>query len=113
MAVIVATTLLGSGVRTAAVTVLGASDTLTYKPGSLLTLNNVSAGALTPNLSGDESTSYPVKGIGDVDTSAGITLASIGAGESAVLPLDSYSEYLKGVVTVTGGDAIEVTLLEY
>lgn len=97
-------------------TTLGASDTLVYTAGvnATLTLNNVSGGALTPLIDGDGATSVAAEGLGaPIDTSTGFTVPSIGIGATVAIPLDTISEYLKGVITVTGGDAIEATLTEY
>jgi len=111
MAEITITPLSGSGSRAATVTTLGASDTFSYQDGLILVINNVTAGAITPNLLGDAVTDVPVAGVGSVDTSGGYTTASIGVGESAVIPLDTVSKYLTGAVTVTAGDGAEVYLL--
>lgn len=115
MAVITATDMTGSGSRAVTVTALGASDTFVYnadkKP--VLYLNNVSGGSLTPLIDGDGGTTVPCSGIGDVDVSAGLTLAAIGIGATAAIPLNSISGYLSGIITITGGDAIEATLLEF
>ncbi len=113
MATIAATAMTGSGSRAVTVTTLGASDVFTYVKGSILILNNVSAGALTPNFDGDGATTLGVAGVGDIDLTAGYTAPSIGAGESAAIPLDTIKEYLVGETTVTGGDAIEAQLLTF
>lgn len=114
MAVIAATSLGGSGSRAVTITTLGASDTLVFNPDKnpVLILNNVTAGALTPTIDGDGGTTEPCAGIGDIDVSGGLTLASIGVGDTVLIPLNSISAYLKGIVTITGGDAIEAQLLE-
>ena len=95
-------------------TTLGASDTFLFKAAKdqLMILNNGTAGALTPNIDGDGGTTVAVSGVGDVDVSGGYTLDSIGAGDIVVLRLTSISKYCQGVVTITGGDGITVTLLE-
>ena len=111
MATITATSLSGSGSRAVTITTLGASDTFTYVVGSTLILNNVTAGALTPNIDGDGGTTVSVRGVGSVDVSGGYTTPSIPAGGYAAIPLDSISEYLKGTITVTGGDGIEASIL--
>jgi hypothetical protein len=107
--------MLGLGERAVTITTLGASDTLAFDASKapLLILNNVTGGGLTPNIDGDTGTTVPVDGIGDVDVSSGLTLGSIGAGESVAIPLKSISGYLAGVVTVTGGTGIEAQLLEF
>jgi hypothetical protein len=115
MAVITATDMTGSGSRAVTVTTLGASDTFVFNTDKtpVLYLNNVTAGALTPLIDGDGGTTTPCPGVGDVDVSAGLTLASIGIGDTVAIPLNSISAYLKGVITVTTGDGIEATLLEF
>ena len=115
MATITATDMTGSGERTATITTLGASDTFTYtkNKNQVLILNNVTAGALTPNFDGDGATTYPVTGVGDVDLTAGYTTGSIGAGAQVAIPLNTIGEYLAGTIALTGADAIEATLLEF
>ena len=90
-------------------------DDFEFKKGvnGTLILNNVTAGALTPLIVGDEATTFPCSGLGNVDVSAGYQLGSIGAGETFALPLDSISAYLKGGITMTGADAMEAQILEY
>lgn len=113
MAAITATSMTGSGSRAVTATTLGASDTLTYVPGSVLILDNVTAGALTPNIDGAGGTTVPVAGIGSVDVSSGYTTPSIAAGAKAAIPLDTIKEYLKGVITVTGGSGIKASILTF
>ena len=111
MAEIIKTAKTGSGARVVTVTTLGASDTFTYKSGDELYINNVTAGAITPKLDGDGSTVIPVKGYGDIDVSGGYDVPSIGVGEEVMIPLDTISAFLKGVVTVTAGDGTEVFII--
>lgn len=115
MADIVKTSVTGSGQQAVTVTTLGASDTLVFKKGvnATLMLNNVSGGALTPLIVGADATTFPASGLGNVDVSGGFQLTSIGVDETVALPLDSIAGYLKGDITLTGGDAIEAQLLEY
>ena len=116
MADIPATSMQGQGSRAVTVTTLGASDTLTYVPGvnATLVLNNVTVGALTPLIDGDGSTNVSFPGLGEpIDTSGGFPVPSIGIGATVSIPLDTISEFLKGVITVTGSDGIEAHLLEY
>lgn len=111
MATVTATSLSGSGSRAVTVTTLTASDTFTYVPGSILVLNNGTAGALTPNIDGDGATTVPVRGVGSVDVSTGYDVPSIGAGATVAIPLDSIAQYLKGTIALTGGSGIEAQLL--
>lgn len=113
MATITPTSMTGSGDRAVNVTTLTASDTFTYVPGSVLILNNGTAGALTPNIDGDGGTTVPVRGVGSVDVSSGYTTSSIAAGDSVAIPLDTIAEYLEGTIAVTGGSGIEAQLLTF
>lgn len=115
MAEITKTNISGSKPVVVAVTVLGASDTIAYSKGkgSTLILNNVTAGVLTPTITGSTATTYPAVGLGDVVTSGGFVFpVAIQAGETRAIDLDAISGWLKGVVTVTGADAIEAQLTE-
>lgn len=115
MAEITATDMTGSGSRAVTVTTLGASDTFVFNTDKrpVLYLNNVTAGSLTPLIDGDGGTTTPCPGVGDIDVSGGLLLESIGIGDTVAIPLNSISAYLKGVITITGGDAIEAVLLEF
>lgn len=115
MAVITPTNMQGSLERDVTVTTLSASDTFVFNPRKrpVLVLNNVTAGALTPNIDGDGGTTHSCPGVGEIDVSAGHTVASIGAGVTVAIPLVSISAFLQGTITVTGGDGIEASLLEF
>lgn len=114
MAVITATSIAIAGATTVTVTTLGASDTFTFNPAKdpILILNNVTAGALTPNIDGAGGTVVPVQGVGNVSVASGYTTPSIGAGAVAAIPLKSIKEYLRGTITVTGGSGIKASILE-
>lgn len=111
MAAITATSLTGSGARVVSVLTAGASDTITYQPGDVLLINNVTAGALTPLIDGAGGTTWPAPGIGNVSVSGGLTLSSIAAGAMVAIPLDTIKAYLQGVITITGADSAELSLL--
>lgn len=115
MATITPTSMTGSGARTIAVTTLGASDTFAYNASAnpVLVLDNVTGGALTPNIDGAGGTTVPVKGLGSVSVASGLTLASIAAGAKVAIPLNSISEYLKGVIALTGASGIKASILEF
>ncbi|HHZ69079.1 MAG TPA: hypothetical protein EYN54_02090 [Methylococcaceae bacterium] len=120
MAEITVRSMAGSGQKLVAALTLGASDTLVYREGEsinqTLMLNNVSGGALTPLILGVGTSVFPKQGLnGDEDVSAGHPMPSIGIGEIVLLKLDTIKGFLKGAtsITVTGGDAMEATLLEY
>lgn len=114
MAAIPATSLLGSGSRAVSKITLGSSDTLTFNPSKdpVLVLDNVTGGALTPNIDGAGGSSVPVAGVGDVSVASGYTTPSIGAGVIVAIPLKSISAYLQGVITITGGSGIVAYILE-
>lgn len=115
MAAITATLMTGSGARTVTVTTLGASDTFTFNSGKrpVLVINNITVGAITPNIDGDGGTTVTVDGIGSVDVSGGYTLPSVAAGEYVAIPLNTISKYLQGTITVTAGDGAEAFILEF
>ncbi len=95
-------------------TTLGASDTFAYTNGvtKYLILDNVTAGALTPNIDGDGGTTAYLSGVGSVDISGGYTFGSIAAGETKIIDLDQIKSYLQGTITVTGGTGIEAAIIE-
>jgi hypothetical protein len=114
MAAITATSIQAAGAVTVTRTTLGASDTLTYNPytKAILVLDNVTGGALTPNIDGAGGTTINVPTVGSLSVASGLTLASIGAGACVSIRLDSIAAYLSGVVTITGGDGIKAHILE-
>jgi len=115
MATITPTAMTGSGARVVAVTTLGASDTFVYtkskKP--VLILNNVTGGALTPNIDGAGGSTVPVTGLGSVSVAGGYPVPSIAAGAEVAIPLESIEAYLQGVIALTGGTGIKASILEY
>lgn len=115
MATITATNAKVIGSNALTVTTLGASDTFTYNAtrDPVLILDNVTGGALTPNLDGASGTTVPVSGIGSVDVTGGYTCPSIASGARAFIPLKSIEKYLQGLVTVTGGTGIKASILEF
>lgn len=119
MALIPLTSLGGTGSRAVVPTVLGASDTFVYIEGTkqVLTLTNITAGALSPIVTGDNASTVACPGVGDIDTSGGyVDVGSMAADAIITLPLDSIKGWLKGdstTVTLTGADAMEATLTSY
>lgn len=115
MAAITATSMGGTGARVVTRTTLGSSDTFTYNASRnpVLILDNVTAGALTPNIDGAGGTTVPVAGLGTVSVASGLTLASIAAGACVAIPLKSIEAYLQGAITITGGTGIKASLLEF
>lgn len=115
MATLTATDMTGSGDRTVTTLVLGVSDTFAYNAAKrpVLIINNITAGAITPNIDGDGATTVQCAGVGSVDVSGGFTTGSIAAGDSAAIPLKSIEAYLAGTIAMTGGDGAEAQLLEF
>ena len=115
MATIVATNSQGTGRVTVTETTLDGTDTFTYSQGKsqTLILRNDTAGALTPTIDGDGATTVSVKGVGLVDISAGYAVGSIAIGETVTIRTESISEYLAGVISITGGTGLDAQLLEY
>lgn len=115
MPAITATSLLGVGQRAKARVTLGASgNTVAFTKGigQLLTLHNPTGGALSPVIVGNAATTTDIDGIGTVTTSGGYAVGSIAAGAEVVVPLDTISHYLKGVIDITGGTGLVGSLLQ-
>jgi len=113
MAAVTATSMLGSGARTVSKLTAGASDTITYQAGDILLINNDSGGALTPTIDGAGGTTWPAPGLGNVSVAAGLTLSSIADGAMVAIPLDTIKAYLQGVITITGADGAEISILRF
>lgn len=117
MGQITASNVQGIGDKPVTETTLTTSDTLVYKPDKtqLLIIRNPTGGALSPEIRGsDAPTSYPVSGIGEVDTSSFHDFASIPASEVRMLRLGTISKILAGAtVTLTGAENGIAQLLEY
>ena len=115
MAVITPTNANVIGSSALAVTTLGASDTFVYNAGKnpILILDNVTAGALTPNIDGDAGTTISVPTVGSISVASGYTAPSIAAGARVFIPLKSISAYLQGVIALTGGTGIKASILEF
>ena len=115
MATITATSMTGPEDRVVTRTTLGASDTFTYNGSKapILILDNVTAGALTVTIDGaDAPAALTVAGVGSLNLSTGFVTSEIAAGACVAIPLVSISQYLAGVIAVTGGTGIKATLLE-
>jgi 5-enolpyruvylshikimate-3-phosphate synthase len=95
-------------------TTLGASDTFVYTRGKTkyLVIDNVTVGALTPNIDGDGATSAYLAGVGAVDITGGYTFNTIAAGKIFIIDLDSIRSYLQGTITITGCDGAKAHILE-
>lgn len=115
MATIVATNANAAGaVVVTEVTLTGTLDTFTYRAGvnQTLTFRNATAGALTPIIDGAGSTTIAITGVGTIDLSAGFAVGSIAAGGVRSIRTDSISQYLAGVIAITGGTGLVATLIE-
>jgi len=114
MAVIAKTSVRPSGAVTVTRTTLTSSDTFVYDASRdpVLILDNVTAGALTPNIDGDGGTTVNTPNLGSVSVASGLTLASIPAGVCVSIRLSTISSYLQGTVTITGGTGIRASILE-
>jgi len=115
MGTIAATSMSGAGAHTVTKTILTSSDTFTYNPARrpVLVLDNITGGALTPNIDGADGTTVPVKGVGNVSVASGYPVPSIAAGAEVAIELNTISEYLKGTIALTGGTGIKASLLEF
>lgn len=51
-------------------------------------------------------------GVGSLNLSTGFVTNEIASGACIAIPLNSISQYLAGVIAVTGGTGIKATLLE-
>lgn len=113
MATVTPTSMTGSGDRAVTWTTLTASDDFAYTPGAVLLINNTSGGPVTPNIDGDGQDSVNVAGVGTVDVSGGYDFSSIADGDTAAVPLDTISAYLKGDIAMTGADGAEAAILTF
>lgn len=95
----------------APLTVLTASDTITFSPGrvQLLVIRNPTAGSLTLKIDGDAGTTVAVPGLGNINVAAGYDIV-VGAGLSRAVVLSRISGYCQGVVTLTGAALCVVQL---
>ncbi|WP_411975929.1 hypothetical protein [Sulfitobacter faviae] len=115
MATISATRL--DGVEETAVietTLDGISDTFTFDRNrrQTLILRNATAGAITPTVTGSDTGTVTLGGIGDVDLSTGWSPGAIAAGGVlAVRPID-IKEYLSGTISIASGTGLVAVLLE-
>lgn len=96
-------------------TVLTASDTITIAAGKkqLAVFRNGTGGALNPIIdgAGGSTVNAGQLGLGSVDVSAGYTFA-LAAGATKAVVLGTISAYCQGVVTITGGTGISLTLFD-
>ena len=93
----------GSGAKLLSVAVLTASDTVTFAPGDIINIRNTTAGALTLTMIGADNAVQGVPGLGNIATSGGLSTGSIAASTSVQIMFDTVKHYLQGLVTITGG----------
>ena len=101
-----------SGAFAAAISTLGADDTITYDASKkqLLVLTNTTGGSLTATIDGDGGTTVAVPGLGNVSVAAGIAIP-VGAGLSVAVALNTISHYCKGVVHITGAATLNAAIV--
>lgn len=119
MAALTATSLNVSGVGTATINTMTASDTLTYVAGTgqLLELHNTTAGSLTVVINNSSPiTALPIPNTGATqDLTAGLSIV-VAAGAKKFVNLDKIKAYLIGssgtnaTVTLTGAAGLSATL---
>ena len=86
-------------------TVLSASDTLTYTPGSkqVFVLYNTTASLVTATIIGSAATTISPAGYGGTISVAAGKPISVPGGSTVLLELDDMSSFLQGTVSITGG----------
>lgn len=114
MATIVPTTVNGASAAVVAVTTLTGSDPFVFNNAktNLMVLHNPTGAPIQPTLIGDAATTRPCAGVGNIDVSAGLQLASIAAGATASINLNNIVGYLSGNLTVESGTGLEAQLLQ-
>lgn len=114
MATIAKTLTAGSGQRVLTETTLtGTADTFTYQRGigMVLLIRNPTAGALSPVIDGADATTVEKAGVGVISVAAGYAVGSIAVGAARAIPLDTISDYLQGVISITSGTGLICALL--
>ena len=94
-------------------TTLGASDTLIYDQSNnpKLFIENDTEAAVTVIIDGADAVAFAPGGIGAaIDLSAGFSMV-VPAGETHAVELRNIQRYLKGVITVTGGDGTKAFIV--
>ena len=93
----------------------GTADTFVYNgsiPGSILVLNNPTAGALTPLITGSTAPTGKIfAGYAAASLAGGVTVGAIAAGASRVIYLDAIALWLAGTISITGGTGLSCALL--
>ena len=70
--------------------------------GQVLVIENKSASAISPRITGRQASELTVEGLGQVDLSGGLQLETIAAGASIAIKLDNVRRWLTGQVEVSG-----------
>ncbi len=114
MPAITATNFGVNGTITVAETTLNGTDSFVYTEGRsrYLVLRNPTGGALSPTIDGDGATSEYLPGVGNVTTSGGYAVGSIGAGACKAVALENIRSYLKGTIAITNGTGLVASLIE-
>jgi hypothetical protein len=94
----------------------GSGDTFSWdvtSPGNFLMLENPTGGAITNVnlLAASAGPNYLTAFAGKRNLGAGITVASIAAGDIRIINLDKHNAFLQGSVTITGGTGLNATLI--
>ncbi len=111
MPAIARTNVAGSGRKTVTETTLNGSDSFVYSAGDRLILRNPTAGAISPVIDGDGSTTVEVPTIGSVNLASGYVVGSIAAGAMVTIDLDTISGYLQGTIAITSGTGLVGSIL--
>ena len=115
MAEIKQTQLTDTAVAVPSTTIAG-TVSLAYRAGigQVLVIDNKSASAISPRITGRQATSVDVKGLGDVELSGGYSVGSIAAGAAVAIKLDNVRHWLTGQIELSGasGAVAYVTTLD-
>jgi hypothetical protein len=113
MAAIASIAVVNTGSAAAALTTLGADDTITRNTRKiqLLVLRNPTGGSLTVTIDGDGGTTVAVQGIGSVSVAGGYAIV-VAAGASAYVLLSAVDAYTKGVVHLLGAAGMVAQLFD-
>lgn len=111
MAYLNQTPMYGTGARPAPTYTLGTSDVFEYESGASLMLTNTTASAVTPLITGSDTTLEAAEGVGYVNAAGGLQLESIPTGATVFVPLKPVEKFLKGLATITGAAGCKAMLL--
>lgn len=113
MAAIASTIASKAGAFAAPETPLSASDTITFSPSrkQLLTLRNTTASPVVVTLDGADGTTVQVGGLGSVSVAAGLAI-TVPANARMAVVLGTVRLYCQGVVALTGGVGVSVSVID-